>query len=61
MGDYFQSAYERARARYAPDQWRVLDPRQVTEAIYREMRQMDAELRAAGNQRPGGAGTTEDG
>ena len=55
MGDYFQTAYERARARYSRDQWLRLDPRQLTEAIYREMRQMDAEfgLRSAVLRAPG--------
>ncbi len=47
MHDYFQAAYDRARARYTATQWLALDPRQITEAIYREMRQIDAELRAA--------------
>lgn len=59
MGDYFQTAYQRARARYTPDQWLALDPRQITEAIYREMRQIDAELRASDHNQSAGADETE--
>ena len=40
----FQRAYEAARARYTRDEWMVvLDPRRRTEAIYRELRHLDAE------------------
>jgi hypothetical protein len=44
MGDtIFQKAYARVRARYSEEQWLALTPRQITEAIYREIRQLDAE------------------
>jgi hypothetical protein len=39
----FQEAYARVRARYDEDTWLTLNPRQVTDAIYREIRQIDAE------------------
>jgi hypothetical protein len=39
----FQVAYKRARARYTDEQWLALNPRQVTDAIYREIRLIDAE------------------
>ncbi|MGE0420037.1 MAG: hypothetical protein AB7O80_24800 [Acetobacteraceae bacterium] len=39
----FQEAYARVRARYDEDTWLALNPRQVTDAIYREIRQIDAE------------------
>lgn len=42
MSDFFNEAYRRARNRFTPDQWLALDPRQVTEAIYQAMRELDA-------------------
>ena len=39
----FQEAYARVRARYDEDTWLSLNPRQVTDAIYREIREIDAE------------------
>jgi hypothetical protein len=39
----FEAAYARARSRYANDGWSALTPRQITEAIYMAMRQIDAE------------------
>ena len=39
----FEAAYARARSRYANDGWSALTPRQITEAIYVAMRQIDAE------------------
>jgi hypothetical protein len=39
----FQQAYDRVRKRFTLDAWLALDPRQVTELIYAEMRQIDAE------------------
>lgn len=47
MSDYFQAAYERAQSRFTPDQWLALAPREITDAIYQEMRRMDAEAVAA--------------
>ncbi|MDR3537158.1 MAG: hypothetical protein P4L71_11720 [Acetobacteraceae bacterium] len=43
----FQEAYARARNRFSDDAWLVLNPRQITEAIYREIREIDAERVAA--------------
>jgi hypothetical protein len=39
----FQEAYTRVRARYSEEEWLALSPRQITDAIYREIRQIDAE------------------
>lgn len=36
-------AYARVRSRYTDDVWFALPPRTITDAIYREMRQIDAE------------------
>ncbi len=43
----FQEAYARARSRISEEAWLALHPRQVTEAIYREIREIDAERVAA--------------
>jgi len=42
MSDFFNEAYRRARNRFTAEQWLVLPPQQVTEAIYQAMRDMDA-------------------
>ncbi|HEY1935387.1 MAG TPA: hypothetical protein VGG99_25550 [Acetobacteraceae bacterium] len=42
MSDFFQEAYRRARNRHTQEQWLALAPQQITDEIYREMRQMDA-------------------
>jgi hypothetical protein len=42
MSDFFQEAYRRARSHYTQEQWLALTPQQITDAIYREMRAMDA-------------------
>jgi hypothetical protein len=39
----FQEAYARVRARHTEESWLALSPRQITDAIYREIRQIDAE------------------
>ena len=39
----FQEAYARVRSRYSDEAWLALNPRQITEAIYGEMRLIDAE------------------
>lgn len=39
----FQVAYDRARGKFSDDAWFSLNPRQITEAIYQEIRQLDAE------------------
>ena len=50
----FQEAYARVRARYSENGWLALSPREITNAIYEEIRHIDAELvqahRAAANQ-----------
>ena len=38
----FQEAYERVRARHTQEEWLALSPRQITDAIYREIREIDA-------------------
>jgi hypothetical protein len=38
----FQEAYARVRSRYDDQAWIALTPRQVTEAIYQELRLLDA-------------------
>jgi hypothetical protein len=44
----FQEAYDRAQSSYNNNDWQALSPHQVTEAIYRELRAIDAER----NQNP---------
>jgi hypothetical protein len=39
----FQEAYARARGRFTDDGWLALNPRQITDAIYQEIRQIDSE------------------
>lgn len=52
----FQQAYETVRASYTGDAWAALTPRQITEAIYREIRRLDArELAEAGPDRSAAA------
>lgn len=43
----FQHAYARVRARHTEETWLALSPRQITDAIYREIRLIDAERSAA--------------
>jgi hypothetical protein len=45
-------AYARVRSRYTDEEWFTLPPRTITDAIYREMRQIDAE-RLSGRAPPG--------
>ncbi len=42
----FQEAYARVRARHTEETWLALSPRQITDAIYREIRQIDSERNA---------------
>lgn len=42
MGCGFEDAYRKARDRYADAQWHDLDLRGQSEAIYQEMRRLDA-------------------
>jgi hypothetical protein len=44
----FHQAFESAVQRYSCEVWSQLDPRHQTEAIYEEMRKLDAE--AAGSE-----------
>jgi hypothetical protein len=44
-------AYARVRSRYTDEAWFTLPPRAITDAIYREMRQIDAE-RLSGDPPP---------
>jgi hypothetical protein len=52
MSDFFNEAYRRARSRFTTEEWLALAPQEVTQSIYRAMKEMDA----AANQvaiRPG--------
>lgn len=42
MSDFFNEAYRRARSRFTTEEWLALPPRQVTQAIYQAMRELDA-------------------
>jgi hypothetical protein len=37
----FQDAYARVRGRYNDQDWLILPPREITNLIYREMREID--------------------
>ena len=39
----FQDAYSRVRARFSDQEWFGMTPRQITDAIYREIRVIDQE------------------
>lgn len=55
----FQEAYARVRSRYTDHAWIALTPRQITDAIYREIRQIDAERNQQTNdQLPAGPADT---
>jgi hypothetical protein len=55
----FQEAYARVRSRYSDQAWIALSPRQITDAIYREIRQIDAERNQQTNdQVPAASGGT---
>jgi hypothetical protein len=44
MSDHiFQSAYARVRGRHDNQSWFALSPREITDAIYREIRTIDRE------------------
>jgi hypothetical protein len=40
----FQEAYAAVRGAYSREAWSALTPRQITEAIYREIRRIDSGL-----------------
>lgn len=48
----FQVAYERARRRFEEAVWLRLTPHEQTEAIYAELRALDAERAARNSERP---------
>lgn len=50
----FHQAYETVRSRYSDEAWSALTPRQITEAIYREIRGIDAGRAAIRGQPSGG-------
>ncbi|WP_428488169.1 hypothetical protein [Rhodopila sp.] len=43
-----EEAFTRVRGRYTDDVWFALPPRAITDAIYREIREIDAERLRAG-------------
>lgn len=47
-----EEAYNRARSRFPDDQWFALPPRAVTDEIYKEIRQIDAERMSTGKSAP---------
>jgi len=42
----FQDAYARVRGRYNDQDWLILPPREITNLIYREMREIDLIVRS---------------
>jgi hypothetical protein len=53
----FQEAYARVRSRFTEEAWIALTPRQITDLIYREIRELDAERnRPAAGAKPAAAG-----
>jgi hypothetical protein len=42
----FQQAFETVRKSWSDEAWNALTPRQITDAIYREIRRIDAETAA---------------
>jgi hypothetical protein len=47
----FHEAYDRVRRRYSDQEWFSMTPRQITEAIYSEIRIIDQERTPGGEQR----------
>ena len=43
-----EEAYNRVRSRYSDDAWFALPPRTLTDAIYQEIRRIDAERTGIG-------------
>ncbi len=54
MSDFFNEAYRRARSHFTAEQWLALPPQQVTDAIYKAMREIDAAAASRGETRPRG-------
>ena len=48
----FQQAYEVVRMTFPGDAWNALSPRQITQAIYQEIRRIDAARARAGTPPP---------
>ncbi len=48
----FQQAFEAVRKSYSDEAWNALAPRQITEAIYQEIRRIDAEKATSGTKPP---------
>ena len=46
----FMQAYETVRRSYSDEAWNALTPRQITDAIYQEIRRIDAEIAASGGR-----------
>ena len=44
MAATIEEAYEGAKRRYSPEAWQVLTPAEIREAVYDEMRRIDAEI-----------------
>jgi hypothetical protein len=40
----FQQAFENVRKSFSDEAWNALTPRQITEAIYQEIRRIDAQI-----------------
>ncbi len=47
----FQKAYDTVRKTYNGEAWGALTPREITEAIYREIRRIDADLQDSSQRR----------
>jgi hypothetical protein len=54
----FQQAYDSIRRSHSDEAWYGLTPRQITEAIYREMRRIDA-IAAKSNGLPPAASASD--
>ncbi|MDR3532136.1 MAG: hypothetical protein P4L90_16495 [Rhodopila sp.] len=55
MSDHiFQDAYSRVRGRHSDQAWFALSPREITDSIYREIRNIDRErlMRAEADRVP---------
>jgi hypothetical protein len=48
----FQKAYQIVRQSYSDEAWAALTPRQITDAIYREIRRIDAPRAGVNGEQP---------
>jgi len=46
----FLQAYETVRRSYSDQAWNALTPRQITDALYQEIRRIDAQIAASGGR-----------